>query len=48
MLALVAFDLLATFSSYTFARLMSRPLGAAGLAFGVSGYLLARSQALGL
>ena len=52
MLALVTFDyLLATLSSYAFARLVGAGrLGAvyAGLAFGVSGYLLARSQALGL
>ena len=52
MVALIAFNyLLATFSSYTFARLIGAGrLGAvyAGLAFGVSGYLLARSQALGL
>ena len=43
--------LLATLSSYAFARLVGAGrLGAvyAGLAFGVSGYLLARSQALGL
>ena len=43
--------LLATLSSYSFARLLGAGrLGAvyAGLAFGVSGYLLARSQALGL
>ncbi len=43
--------LLATLSAYTFARLIGAGrLGAvyAGLAFGVSGYLLARSQALGL
>jgi hypothetical protein len=52
MVALVAFNyLLATLSSYAFARLVGAGrLGAvyAGLAFGVSGYLLARSQALGL
>ena len=43
--------MLATISSYSFARLIGAGrLGAvyAGLAFGVSGYLLARSQALGL
>ena len=52
MLAIVTFDyLLATLSSYAFARLVGAGrLGAvyAGLAFGVGGYLLARSQALGL
>jgi hypothetical protein len=52
MLAIVTFDyLLATLSSYAFARLLGAGrLGAvyAGLAFGVGGYLLARSQALGL
>jgi hypothetical protein len=52
MVALVTFHyLLATISSYSFARLIGAGrLGAvyAGLAFGVSGYLLARSQALGL
>ena len=52
MVVLVTFHyLLATLSSYTFARLLGAGrLGAvyAGLAFGVSGYLLARSQALGL
>ncbi|HEY3613453.1 MAG TPA: hypothetical protein VGK92_07100, partial [Gaiellales bacterium] len=49
---LVSFHyLLATLSSYSFARLLGAGrLGGvyAGLAFGVSGYLLARSQALGL
>jgi hypothetical protein len=52
MVVLVSFNyLLATLSSYSFARLLGAGrLGAvyAGLAFGVSGYLLARSQALGL
>jgi hypothetical protein len=52
MVALVTFHyLLATLSSYAFARLTGAGrLGGvyAGLAFGVSGYLLARSQALGL
>ncbi|HET6173855.1 MAG TPA: hypothetical protein VFD90_14675 [Gaiellales bacterium] len=52
MVVLVTFHyLLATLSSYAFARLIGAGrLGAvyAGLAFGVSGYLLARSQALGL
>ena len=52
MVVLVTFHyLLATLSSYSFARLLGAGrLGAvyAGLAFGVSGYLLARSQALGL
>ena len=52
MVLLVTFHyLLATLSSYAFARLAGAGrLGAvyAGLAFGVSGYLLARSQALGL
>src|SRR5882757_9067491 len=52
MVLLVTFHyLLATLSSYAFARLLGAGrLGAvyAGLAFGVSGYLLARSQALGL
>jgi hypothetical protein len=52
MVLLVTFHyLLATLSSYSFARLLGAGrLGAvyAGLAFGVSGYLLARSQALGL
>ena len=52
MVLLVTFHyLLATLSSYAFARLVGAGrLGAvyAGLAFGVSGYLLARSQALGL
>ena len=52
MVLLVTFHyLLATLSSYAFARLIGAGrLGAvyAGLAFGVSGYLLARSQALGL
>ncbi|MDP9259000.1 MAG: hypothetical protein M3Q31_20975, partial [Actinomycetota bacterium] len=52
MVVLVTFHyLLATLSSYAFARLLGAGrLGAvyAGLAFGVSGYLLARSQALGL
>jgi hypothetical protein len=52
MLALVTFHyLLATLSSYAFTRLAGAGrLGAiyAGLGFGVSGYLLARSQALGL
>jgi hypothetical protein len=52
MVVLVTFHyLLATVSSYAFARLLGAGrLGAiyAGLAFGVSGYLLARSQALGL
>jgi hypothetical protein len=52
LVALVTFHyLLATVSSYAFARLAGAGrLGAvyAGLAFGVSGYLLARSQALGL
>ena len=52
MVLLVTFHyLLATLSSYAFARLAGAGrLGAvyAGLAYGVSGYLLARSQALGL
>jgi len=52
MVLLVTFHyLLATLSSYAFARFAGAGrLGAvyAGLAFGVSGYLLARSQALGL
>jgi hypothetical protein len=52
MVVLVTFHyLLATLSSYTFARLIGAGrLGAvyAGLAFGTGGYLLARSQALGL
>lgn len=52
MIVLVTFHyMLATISSYSFARLLGAGrLGAvyAGLAFGVSGYLLARSQALGL
>jgi hypothetical protein len=52
MVVLVSFHyLLATLSSYSFARLLGAGrLGAiyAGLAFGVSGYLLARAQALGL
>jgi hypothetical protein len=52
MVLLVTFNyLLATLSSYALARLLGAGrLGAvyAGLAFGVSGYLLARSQALGL
>ncbi len=52
MVVLVTFHyLLATLSSYAFARLAGAGrLGAvyAGLAFGVSGYLLARAQALGL
>ena len=52
MVILVTFHyLVATVSSYSFARLIGAGrLGAvyAGLAFGVSGYLLARSQALGL
>ena len=52
MVVLVTFHyLLATLSSYTFARLIGAGrLGAvyAGLAFGAGGYLLARSQALGL
>jgi hypothetical protein len=52
MVLLVTFHyLLATLSSYAFARFLGAGrLGAvyAGLAFGVSGYLLARSQALGL
>jgi hypothetical protein len=52
MVLLVTFHYqLATLSSYAFARLVGAGrLGAvyAGLAFGVSGYLLARSQALGL
>ena len=52
MVVLVTFHyLLATLSSYAFARFAGAGrLGAvyAGLAFGVSGYLLARAQALGL
>ena len=52
MVALVTFHyLLATLSSYAFARLCGAGrLGAvyAGVAFGAGGYLLARSQALGL
>ena len=52
MVVLVTFHyLLATLSSYSLARLLGAGrLGGvyAGLAFGVSGYLLARSQALGL
>ena len=52
MVALVTFHyLLATLSSYAFARLCGAGrLGAvyAGIAFGAGGYLLARSQALGL
>jgi hypothetical protein len=52
MVLLVTFHyLLATLSSYSFARLLGAGrLGAvyAGLAYGVSDYLLARSQALGL
>ncbi len=52
MVAIVTFDyLLATLSSYAFARLVGAGrLGAvyAGVAFGAGGFLLARSQALGL
>ena len=52
MVAIVTFDyLLATLSSYAFARLIGAGrLGAvyAGIAFGAGGYLIARSQALGL